>query len=428
MRRTLRILFISPEEGAPPTTGGGERTHHLFRALSTLGEVDVLVSTECWPDLEPHLLEQCRREFLGARRVQLHRSTPSFIYPTDAGPQFWRTATFGLRPLLNAIESRRQRYKPTRDALRALDTLIDQNRYDVIVGRLLRQTAVSGALDQTRVPVICDLDDLDEIVLDTRIRAVAGDAIRSLLFRWHLAQITRFAPELRTRCTHVWVASNTGLALVAHPSISSLTNIPYSRSGFPSRPGPTCHDRRIALFVGSCVHPVKRAGLAQFHDERLAGDSGALSQCISSNRRLGRMGSNDRCARQAWCRGCRSSRGSDARIRPGVVRLVPIKEGAGTKIKVAEALAFGRAVIAYQHSVRGYELALGKGLLSASTDEEMVAACLELFAAPDRRDAMAIQGHAIACASFSYARFQHEVVETTRRVALMTPSQAALQP
>ena len=86
------------------------------------------------------------------------------------------------------------------------------------------------------------------------------------------------------------------------------------------------------------------------------------------------------------------------------------------------------AVIAYQHSVRGYELALGKGLLSASTDEEMVAACLELFAAPDRRDAMAIQGHAIACASFSYARFQHEVVETTRRVALMTPSQAALQP
>jgi glycosyltransferase involved in cell wall biosynthesis len=108
--------------------------------------------------------------------------------------------------------------------------------------------------------------------------------------------------------------------------------------------------------------------------------------------------------------------------------VVPIKEGAGTKIKVAEALAFGRAVIAYQHSVRGYELVLGKGLLSASNDEEMVAACLELFAAPDRRDAMAIQGHAIACASFSYARFQHEVVETTRRVALMTPSQAALQP
>src|SRR5918993_1396717 len=104
----FRTLLVAPEEGGPTNTGGGQRTQHLFRALATLGEVDVLVVTECLKDYEPTLLARCQSNFPRARRVLLHRSTPLFVYPDASQPIALRTASFNARRIYAAVEPRRR--------------------------------------------------------------------------------------------------------------------------------------------------------------------------------------------------------------------------------------------------------------------------------------------------------------------------------
>ena len=57
--------------------------------------------------------------------------------------------------------------------------------------------------------------------------------------------------------------------------------------------------------------------------------------------------------------------------------IVPLLEGSGTKIKVLEALMYGRPVVASQHSTRGFEALLGKGLVGAADDSQIVQQCVE---------------------------------------------------
>jgi glycosyltransferase involved in cell wall biosynthesis len=241
--------------------------------------------------------------------------------------------------------------------------------------------------------------------------------LKALLARWGLRQIEGFAPALRRRCKHLWVASEIDRALVSHPSVSVLSNIPFSPNGFPSRSTPTRRDHRVALFVGSYVHTANRSGLVDFV-ARVWPE--IRRRCGDAELRIVGSGGWDRMASELLAPGVEIVGAVDELSREyadASFAVVPVREGAGTKIKVAEALAFGRAVVAYDHAVRGYEPLVGNGLVSVWSDKDMVAACLDLFAHPDRRDELAARGHALARASFSYRGFEREVVESTVRAA-----------
>lgn len=69
--------------------------------------------------------------------------------------------------------------------------------------------------------------------------------------------------------------------------------------------------------------------------------------------------------------------------RAGIV-VAPVRGGGGTKIKVLEALAFGRPLIAATHAARGWGLETGVHFLRADTPEAWVQACRDLAADPQR--------------------------------------------
>lgn len=87
--------------------------------------------------------------------------------------------------------------------------------------------------------------------------------------------------------------------------------------------------------------------------------------------------------------------------RAGLV-VVPLRFGGGMRVKVLEALAAGKAVIASPLAVEGLDVIAGEHVVVAETDQEFVAAATELLSNPSRREAIGSNARAWAEANLSW--------------------------
>lgn len=86
------------------------------------------------------------------------------------------------------------------------------------------------------------------------------------------------------------------------------------------------------------------------------------------------------------------------------VVVAPITEGGGIRIKVLEALAAGKAVVASPLGAEGVPLGDSAPLLLAESDEELAAAIANLLADPARRAALGSRARAWAAAHLGWQR------------------------
>jgi glycosyltransferase involved in cell wall biosynthesis len=80
----------------------------------------------------------------------------------------------------------------------------------------------------------------------------------------------------------------------------------------------------------------------------------------------------------------------------------PLREGGGMRVKVMNALAAGKAIVASRLAIEGLGLADGQQVALAETDDEFSAAILRLLADPAERRAMAGRARAWACAHLGW--------------------------
>ena len=412
----FRSLLIAPIYAASLLTGGGQRTFHVHRGLARLGSTDVLlISEEAFAPLEASL-EELRTQFRSAGSVAIQRSTPQFLSAPRRDAGVVARGMYLARRIRMMLRDRARFYRPNAEASNALNQSIATGRYDVLVGRYLQCAALAGAFEQRDVPVVVDLDDLDERVLASREAAPNTGWLRKRLLRWHALQVSRIVKRLRARAQHVFTASEADGRFVGHRSSSILPNIPYLPDGraWPAFQ-PSSAASQVILFVGSFGHRLNRDGLLHFiarcwplivarvpaAELRVVGSGGweSLRETMEATRNVKVVGAVDDLAseymRAAFC-------------------VVPIFEGSGTKIKVLEALMYGRAVVATEHSAYGYEKLLDHGLWRARSVAELVDACVGLLDSPTRRNACGALGYEIVKSDFSF-----EAVFETVRAALV---------
>jgi polysaccharide biosynthesis protein PslH len=82
--------------------------------------------------------------------------------------------------------------------------------------------------------------------------------------------------------------------------------------------------------------------------------------------------------------------------------VVPLRQGGGMRVKVLEALAAGKAVVASPLAIEGLALRDGEQLLVAQSDAEFVEAILRLLQEPDRRVALARRARAWATSNLGW--------------------------
>lgn len=89
-------------------------------------------------------------------------------------------------------------------------------------------------------------------------------------------------------------------------------------------------------------------------------------------------------------------------LNRAAVVVLPLRFGGGMRVKMLEALAAGKAIIASKRAVEGLDVMNGKQVILAEEDQEFVDAILDLLRNREKRSALAMNAHTWAVANLGW--------------------------
>lgn len=395
------VLLIVPDFAYAPMTGGGQRSALLFEALASRFDVDVLLVNEyARPGQYGNLY--------GARRHSEIQVLP--ISMRGGWGVIRRLSPRTADRLAASLASQADHYGPGRSVR------FDFTGYDLLVSRYLRTAARAGALSGERPPVLMDVDDKDDAVIEYRLREQNLDPVSRLLLRERKRQLSRLFKLLSAKASHLWLTAAEDCAEIDHPSKSVLPNIPYKSPPADAPPAPPPNTSTL-LFVGTAQHGPNARGVARFISQSWPH---VLDRAPEARLRIvGRGGWKRMDATSSVALGVDFVGDVDdisAEYAKADLVICPIFEGGGSKIKVLEALAHGRTVVASRHSARGYDRELADGaIVIADDDKELADRCVDLLQNPARARALAECGRRIVNERYNRRRFAEIVVADCER-------------
>lgn len=399
----MRVLFVTSVLPVPTSSGSSQRTNLIIRALAELGEVELF--------LVDRLGEA---DQLSAAGYQV------------AGGTMAAPATRNLYSAVAAVTGRiakvllpgSARFAVREDVFQPLRTIFENGRFDIVVGRYLGPSSRAGL--QRLVPNIIDVDDLDSQKVGSWFEMKKLPFPVSLLGSWVTSALRRAELNLLSATNHVWVATEEDARNIGHSRVQLLPNIPFEIAP-ECRPSPKSGE---LLFVGTLDFRINRNAVERF-----------LSTCWSNMRtndpglRLRVVGGGlDQATRERWS-------AVEGVTVVGYVKdlaeeyaraslaIIPIWEGGGTKIKVLEALAFGRTCVVAAPSTRGYaDLVESRTIAAATTEDQLVAEIARLYQNHAVRWDMEKRGHALVTERYGYARVRDAVHRAVTQVVKVQPS------
>lgn len=397
----MRILLVTSSLPWPTHGGGNQRTNLLHRSLSELGRVDTVmisrygkVDSGKWQDVVngfggKHVFEE---------RLAEHRA------PWRWARKFSRSMPHRLTHLLWGWGCD---FVPDRYVASRLGRLVEQENYDLIVGRYMWALARSGVMGMR--PTLLDVDDFETDVIEADLEARQPEGFHRKWIERRYRQVARIERKILDGCDHAWVAKAGDTKRVGHDRSSILPNIPFVKAGQTCiDPCPPSDTAKNILMVGTLEHPVNTRAIESF----LAGPwKQILEQVQDARFQIVGSGMTD-AMRSRW--------GAIPGVDPigfaedlrqayadAAITIVPIHEGGGTKIKVLESMLYGRACVCTPHSLRGYEHVLehDRSIMIAPDDAAFVDHCVSLLNDPDKRSAIAREGGQLVREHFSVQRF-----------------------
>lgn len=406
-----RILMVSTMSPWPPNHGGRQRTWNLIRALQRVGQVDLLLNDlpeKYTPGQKRHLRDEygmvdCVVGRWGLRRPwsTLHRISPKAAFT-----------------LADWLEDKSRNYAPDPPVVARLKSLIAAKPYDLLVSRYLLAGCRSGAMEYG--PLLMDVDDVDTEYFRSRMESPGTGPVQRMLMRRHLRNVRRIVDKQLPRCQRLWLVSDEDRALVRHDQVDILPNIPFAEQ--PIDPCPERPDSRVILAIGS-LHPPNVHGVDYFVRAIWPAVHAAAPDATFE---IGGGMPPEVSKRWATVPGVKPL-GFVDQVRPVYDRcafaVAPIYWGAGTKIKVVEALAHGRACLATSHSMRGYEATLkhGESIWHAADDAALIAGCVRLLKDPALRARLAVNGSQVVKKYYTLGAFSAVVERSVEQVLTQFP-------
>jgi glycosyltransferase involved in cell wall biosynthesis len=366
--KTANILFITPTDIDDGTFGGALRSRDLRASLCEVGDVDTLV-------------------IRGGHEFRIDEnwngSRTKYISYNKHG--------FGLPAV-------RQRNK----IQRWIERLIEDRNYNAVVARYYGQAVFVPRSKWHKL--IIDADDLHKALdnesstLLNRIRLQVRNLIVSASIR---------------RARHVWIVNPNDRLRMRSRNFSLLENAISLPD--PVRPRHTRVPCRV-LMVGFFGHPPNEQGLRFFVSEVLP-NLRELFPTIEVHA-VGKFPSNltGEFASYVNVRGFVEDLSSEYDRASLVV--APIISGAGSQIKIIDALVHGRPVVAskFAHAPFEMHIAKFKHLLVAETPSEWVDSCAQILREPETAEEMAARGCEVAASLYGLRRMTERVQCTIRDI------------
>ena len=409
MSKLGRALFVAPDYATGKKSGGGQRTAHLFEALSRHYAVEVLV-------VGRGISARSREAFAQADAIHHAHARD----PIDKGiwPAFRWVGENRLNKALRAFTSRSALYSTDAVMRRSIEH-INFSDFDLIVGRYLLPLASVGAFENKQTPVLIDIDDRDDRVIETRIQSPQTHMFLRMIYHVHLHQLRSVMAKLLSQADHLWFSSEQDVGGVdtentAMQSRSVLPNIPI-------HPNSDIENERAALptvlFVGVSGHTPNFAGVCWFLKQcwpkiRMAvpnarmqivggGDWNAIPRHLSNQDGVEIIGSVKELA---------------SYYAGATLSVAPIHTGGGTKIKILESYAFGVPVAATNHAAFGFVRELVDLIYATDEPSAFAAMCIDLLSNPDTAELRGKAGRQIVRAEYSKEKFDHIVTRDAQAV------------
>jgi len=399
-----RLVLVTAAPWIGARCGPGQRTRMIYRAMARVGPVEVA----CFGAPGPARLA---RAFPGAAAVH-----------ALAGEVFGAPA--GLVAGLGRLLSPARAYRPDpafRAALLALApaVLAPAGAPTVFVFRFARLFCVAGlAADPARGRLcVVDVDDRDDQRAAAQLGRLLGPALgRSLPAR---AAVARLGGVLRDRlagASALWFVKPSDRLEGLGPPAGIMPNAPAGSPAAHALPPPSTADE--VLFVGNGSHDANRDGMAWFIARVWPLVAGARRP--GARLRIAGIG--------RWAEGLgRLARAPGVTIRGSVpavgpeyasarVVVCPLFVAAGSQLKLIEACAHGRPVVATPAVAEGFGAAIAARLAVAGTPAAFAAAVARYLEAPALADADGAALAALQRAEFAAAAIEARIAESLRRL------------
>ena len=407
-----RILFVTSRLPYPPTEGHQLRAWHLLQAAARAHRVTLLSLRR--PDEQPlpdHLP--------GVRLAGVHQvDLPTLKWPH----QFAGLALRALPPGRTLLDLR---YRPS--------TL--QQRFDQLVQRTdlvhLDILAVAGLLERVPddIPTVLNEHNVESLLAHKRV-AIETRPLQRLLLRLRNRGLEDFERLACGRASRVLACSQQDaerlLALAPGCKVSVVPNGVDLEAFRPGRPG--SEQGGSMVFVGHMGWFPNRDGIEYFIAEILP----LLKD--RPNLHLEIIGRNPDLSAPRGEAGRVSFAGFvddlQDRVQRAAVFIVPLRAGSGTRLKILEAMAMGKAIVSTRIGAEGIGLVDGDSACLADTPEAFAAAINRLLDNPELRNRLSVRARELAEQHYGWTVIGERLLASYESLlqSLTNPAQNKQQP
>jgi glycosyltransferase involved in cell wall biosynthesis len=399
--RPLKMLWVKVGGLWPLNTGGRLRSFHLLRELSKNHDVSVL--TTHGPEEDPDALV---RQLSDCREV---RSLPHTPAKKNSGRFYLDLARSWTSNLPVDL------YKNRIRALRtAVTDCLESEDFDLIVADFL--VAVPNVPLDGATPVLHFSHNV-EYMIWKRLRDTEERLPHKTLLGLEWRKMRRYEIEACRRTDFTVAVSEQDRDQLSEeleqPRIGAIAtgvDLDYFAPADRDQEAP-----REIVFSGSMDWFPNEDAMLHFMDEILPRIRDVVPDVTVTI--VGRNPSEK--LRAAAKQASVKVTGTVPDVRPYVhgaaVYIVPLRIGGGTRLKIYEALAMGKAVVSTHIGAEGLPLEEGKHIVRADEPGDFARAVLELLEDPARREALGDAGRTLMEERFSWAQVAREFEQYCRR-------------
>jgi polysaccharide biosynthesis protein PslH len=241
--------------------------------------------------------------------------------------------------------------------------------------------------------LVLDLHNVESALARSHARAVRG--LESVAFRRFAAAYERLERQWLRRFDLVLVASDEDRPRIEHPNAASLPSAAVYPNALPEIPAPDVPESNCIIFSGNMEYHPNVTAVRWFHSriwprlrERVPGlewrlvgrNPHAIADLVRGDDRIRITGAVDDAV---------------AELAAAKVCVVPLLSGSGTRFKILEAWAAGRAVVSTYIGAEGLGAHSGEHLLIADEPASFANAVIDALEKPELRRCLGAHGRAL---------------------------------
>ncbi len=409
----LRVLFLSQRFLYPMDTGGKIRTGKLLEHLNRMFEI-TLVSNFEHPKDDKYLrqIRDLCTEFHPIPWKEIKKYSLSF-YVRLALRMFSRYPVIVLNDHSRALEAK-------------IFELLRQKQYDLLVCDFVQSSLNLQRV--TGIPTLLFQHNVESVITRRHFQTARHPLMR--LFWWlQWMKLNRYERSACSRFTGIVTVSDGDKKILEEQFLArNVYAIPTGVDTEYFFPHPNSLEKNSLIFTGSLDWLPNEDAILFFARDIL----GRIKEHIPTIRLtvVGRTQSRSLLNELRKYPEINVVGWVDD-VRPYISRhalyIIPLRIGGGTRIKVFEAMAMGKAVVSTSIGVEGLPLKDGEHVILADSPHHFAQAVVELLRSSHARKRIETAGRKFVCQNFSWEKAALAFADSCRKIASVNDFEKVFQ-